>query len=69
MSTDKPEQSYVGSSSWYAYWNSRSKDEIINMYWPLNQPCEVKKEARATKRICNPCNLLPVAGDFLMPNN
>ena len=29
MSTDKSEQSYVGSSSWYAYWNSRSKDEII----------------------------------------
>ena len=29
MSTDKLEQSYVGSSSWYTYWNSRSKDEII----------------------------------------
>ena len=29
MSTDKSEQSYIGSSSWYAYWNNHSKDEII----------------------------------------
>ncbi len=29
MSTDKSEQSCVGSSSWYAYWNSHSKEEVI----------------------------------------
>ena len=29
MGINNPEQSYVGSSSWYAYWNNRSKDEVI----------------------------------------
>ena len=29
MGINSFEQSYVGSSSWYAYWNNCSKDEII----------------------------------------
>ena len=29
MNINSFEQSHVGSSSWYAYWNNCSKDEII----------------------------------------
>ena len=48
MSTDKSEQSYVGSSSWYAYWNSRSKDEIIKELEMI-----LKKRDKAMTKLIN----------------
>ena len=48
MNTDKPEQSYVGSSSWYAYWNSRSKDEIIKELERI-----LKKRDKAMTKLIN----------------
>ena len=48
MNTDKFEQSYVGSSSWYAYWNSRSKDEIIKELEMI-----LKKRDKAMTKLIN----------------
>ena len=48
MSTNKSEQSYVGSSSWYAYWNSRSKDEIIKELEMI-----LKKRDKAMTKLIN----------------
>ena len=48
MSTDKPEQFYVGSSSWYAYWNGRSKDEIIKELEMI-----LKKRDKAMTKLIN----------------
>ena len=48
MSTNKSEQSYVGSSSWYAYWNSRSKDEIVKELERI-----LKKRDKAMTKLIN----------------
>ena len=48
MSIGKSEQSYVGSSSWYAYWNSRSKDEIIKELERI-----LKKRDKAMTKLIN----------------
>lgn len=48
MSINKPEQSYVGSSSWYAYWNNHSKDEIIKELERI-----LKKRDRAMTKLIN----------------
>ena len=48
MSINSLEQSYVGSSSWYAYWNSRSKDEIIKELEMI-----LKKRDKAMTKLIN----------------
>ena len=48
MSTNKSEQSYVGSSSWYAYWNNHSKDEIIKELERI-----LKKRDKAMTKLIN----------------
>ena len=48
MSINSLEQSYVGSSSWYAYWNNRSKDEIIKELEMI-----LKKRDKAMTKLIN----------------
>ena len=48
MSTDKPEQSYVGSSSWFTYWYQQSKDEAIKELERV-----IKKRDKATAKLIN----------------
>ena len=48
MSINSFEQSYVGSSSWYAYWNNCSKDEIIKELEMI-----LKKRDKAMTKLIN----------------